>query len=73
MTDLMVPSKRPRAPSFSDKHPEIHPSAAAVSDWFPNQNVQIMVSHDLVRVGNFLDLCRFCKKSLRHNEDVFMY
>lgn len=65
--DLMAPSKRPRAPSFSDKHPESHHAAAAVSDWLPQKEMAP------VEVKHFLELCRFCKKKLRHDEDVFMY
>ncbi|XP_010473748.1 PREDICTED: uncharacterized protein LOC104753158 [Camelina sativa] len=69
-TDLIVPSKRPRAPSFSDKHPD-DTHTAALSDWLPDQ--RDMAAADQVHLSNFLDLCRFCKKSLRHDQDVFMY
>ncbi|CAH2062982.1 unnamed protein product [Thlaspi arvense] len=59
MTDLMVSSKRPRIPSFNDKHLEFSENDAAGTDWFPDQN--------------FLEMCRFCRKNLRHDEDLFMY
>ncbi|CAL9245295.1 unnamed protein product [Arabidopsis halleri] len=65
MTDLMVPSKRPRAPSFSEKHPDEY---VGPSDWLPADKDTAQV-----QVNNFLELCRFCKKNLRHDEDVFMY
>ncbi|CAN8280369.1 unnamed protein product [Cochlearia groenlandica] len=61
MTDLIFPSKRRRAPSFSDKPYEFsvdHFAASAVTS-------QSQVKH-------FLDLCRFCKKNVQ-NGDVFMY
>lgn len=61
----MVPSKRPRAPSFSDKHPDEYVGS---SDWLPAEKDKAQV-----QVNNFLELCRFCKKNLRHDEDVFMY
>jgi len=60
----MIPSKRPRAPSFSEKHPKYVGS----SDWLPAEKDKAQV-----QLTNFLELCRFCKKNLRHDEDVFMY
>ncbi|VVB06705.1 unnamed protein product [Arabis nemorensis] len=68
MTDLMVPSKRPRAPSFSDMHPGYSDETpAASSDSLPGKEI------GEAEVKNFLEICRFCKKNLRHDEDVFMY
>ncbi|KAL9295946.1 putative Zf-FLZ domain-containing protein [Arabidopsis thaliana] len=64
MTNIMIPSKRPRAPSFSEKHPKYVGS----SDWLPAEKDKAQV-----QLTNFLELCRFCKKNLRHDEDVFMY
>jgi len=64
MANIMIPSKRPRAPSFSEKHPKYVGS----SDWLPAEKDKAQV-----QLTNFLELCRFCKKNLRHDEDVFMY
>ncbi|XP_010513800.1 PREDICTED: uncharacterized protein LOC104789859 [Camelina sativa] len=73
-TDLIVPSKRPRAPSFSDKHPDDTHTAALSDCRLPDQRDHHMAAADhQVHLSNFLDLCRFCKKTLRPDQDVFMY
>ncbi|KAL0866777.1 hypothetical protein Bca101_045895 [Brassica carinata] len=65
---VVIPSKRPRTPSFADKHPEeIHAAATIGSDWFQEKG------KDEAKLKTFLDLCGFCKKKLRHDENVFMY
>lgn len=64
MRDMVIPSKRPRAPSFSDKHrEETQPATTIGSGWFQEKG----------KLKTFLELCGFCKKKLRHDENVFMY
>ncbi|XP_024012905.1 uncharacterized protein LOC18020047 [Eutrema salsugineum] len=65
MTDLMVPSKRPRAPSFVNKHHDY--SATVPSDWSSEKTIR------QVPINKFLEICRFCKKNLSHDDDIFMY
>ncbi|KFK35460.1 hypothetical protein AALP_AA5G286900 [Arabis alpina] len=71
ITDLVVPSKRPRGPSFSDKHPdyseETHAGSGSGSDSFQENEI------DQAHVNDFLVKCRFCKKKLTHGEHIFMY
>ncbi|XP_056855944.1 FCS-Like Zinc finger 16 isoform X2 [Raphanus sativus] len=64
MRDMVIPSKRPRAPSFSDKHrEETQPATTIGSGWFQEKG----------KLKTFLELCGFCKKKLRHDENVFIY
>ncbi|KAF8051646.1 hypothetical protein N665_1686s0002 [Sinapis alba] len=66
---MVIPSKRRRAPSFADKHPETSHAASSNiigSDWFQEEKGKD-------KLKTFLELCGFCKKKLRHDEDVFMY
>ncbi|CAA7030455.1 unnamed protein product [Microthlaspi erraticum] len=69
MTDLIVPSKRPRVPSIADKHHEYSETHAAAS------SSGTLPENDMsqAQIKNFLEICRFCKKKLCHGEDIYMY
>ncbi|CDY53721.1 BnaAnng12620D [Brassica napus] len=67
-TDMVITSKRPRAPSFADKHPEeTHAASTFGCDWFQEKG------KDEGKLKTFLEQCGFCKKKLRHDQAVFMY
>ncbi|CAN6828701.1 hypothetical protein Bca4012_030909 [Brassica carinata] len=70
-TDMVITSKRPRAPSFADKHPDYAEETRAATtigaDWFQEKG------KDEGKLKTFLEQCGFCKKKLRHDEAVFMY
>ncbi|KAL0772116.1 hypothetical protein Bca101_037267 [Brassica carinata] len=68
---MVITSKRPRAPSFADKHPDYAEETRAATtigaDWFQEKG------KDEGKLKTFLEQCGFCKKKLRHDEAVFMY